>query len=79
MASRGVREDVVVRALEPAPPPRPIMVAVPAGYRSPSVAAMLAILHEVGEQWVEDRERLRGDYVVAGPSRNTTSTVASTS
>jgi hypothetical protein len=58
------------------------MVAMPASYRSPSVAAMLTILAEVGEQWVADRERLARGYVVAGvagPSRKTTSTVASTS
>jgi DNA-binding transcriptional LysR family regulator len=55
MAARGVRDDVVVRALDPPPPPRPIMVALPAAYRSPSVAAMLAILHEVGTQWVAQR------------------------
>jgi DNA-binding transcriptional LysR family regulator len=78
MAARGVRDDVVIRALEPAPPPRPIMVAMPAGYRSPAVAAMVSILAEVGEQWVAERQST-DDYVVAGPSRNTTSTVASTS
>jgi DNA-binding transcriptional LysR family regulator len=55
MAARGIRHDVVIRELEPAPPPRPIMVAVPSGYRSPAVQAMLAVLHEVGEQWVAGR------------------------
>lgn len=57
MAARGVRDDVVIRELEPAPPPRPIMVAVPAGYRSPAVQAMVAVLHEIGEQWTAGRVR----------------------
>jgi DNA-binding transcriptional LysR family regulator len=55
MAARGVRGDVVIRELDPAPPPRPIMVAVPAGYRTPAVKAMLGVLHEVGGEWVASR------------------------
>ena len=47
MAARGVREDVVIRRLHPATPPRPIMVGVPTGYRSPAADAMVAVLHEV--------------------------------
>jgi DNA-binding transcriptional LysR family regulator len=54
----GVREDVVVRPLDPAPTPRPILVALPAGYRSPAAAAMLAILREVSEVWVAERPEL---------------------
>jgi DNA-binding transcriptional LysR family regulator len=55
MVARGVRDDVVVRHLEPAPPPRPILAVVPTGYRSPAAAAMLEVLHEVAEAWTVDR------------------------
>lgn len=58
MAARGVREDVVVRALERPLPPRPIMVVLPAGYRSPAAAAMLAILREISDAWVAERPAL---------------------
>jgi DNA-binding transcriptional LysR family regulator len=52
MVARGVREDVVIRALDPATPPRPIQVAVPAGYRSAAAAAMVSVLREVSDEWV---------------------------
>ena len=52
MVARGIRDDVVVRALDPPPPARPILGALPAGYRSPSAAAMLSVLREVSETWV---------------------------
>lgn len=54
--------DVVVRALDPAPPSRPIVVALPAGYRSPACAAMLEVLSEVSRAWVLERpaRALRG-------------------
>ncbi len=55
MVARGIRDDVLVRALDPAPPPRPIMAALPLGYRSPAAAAMLEVLHEVSESWVGGR------------------------
>src|SRR5512142_2978707 len=55
MVTRAIREDVVVRPLNPAPPPRPILVALPAGYRSPGAAAMLTILREVSEEGVAGR------------------------
>jgi hypothetical protein len=55
MVTRGIREDVVVRALDPSPPPRPIMVALPAGYRAPAAAAMLSVLREVAQEWVQER------------------------
>ena len=58
IVTRAVRRDVVIRELDPAPPPRPISVILPAGYRSPSANAMLAILQEVGEAWVRDRPAL---------------------
>jgi DNA-binding transcriptional LysR family regulator len=59
MISRGARDDVVIRGLEPAPPPRPIGAVLPGGYRSPAASAMLAVLHEVSEEWVADRPPLR--------------------
>jgi DNA-binding transcriptional LysR family regulator len=52
MISRGAREDVTIRRLEPSTPPRPIGAILPGGYRSPAATAMLAVLHEVSEEWV---------------------------
>jgi DNA-binding transcriptional LysR family regulator len=60
MVTRGIRDDVAVRALEPAPPPRPILVALPSGYRSPATTAMLTILREVSDAWVAERPALVG-------------------
>jgi DNA-binding transcriptional LysR family regulator len=61
MAARSVRDDVLVRALDPPPPSRTILAALPSGYRSPAAAAMLAILTEVGTEWLADQ----ADSVVA--------------
>jgi DNA-binding transcriptional LysR family regulator len=58
MVARGVRDDVVVRELAADAPSRPIFVAMPFGYRSPAVAAMLGVLHEVSERWVAQRPAL---------------------
>jgi DNA-binding transcriptional LysR family regulator len=55
MVARGVRDDVVVRSLDPPAPPRPILAAIPTGYRSPAVQAMLRVLEEVAEHWVKGR------------------------
>jgi DNA-binding transcriptional LysR family regulator len=55
MVTRNVRDDVVIRELDPPPPSRPISVLMPTGYRSPAAAAMLAVLHEVSQAWVRDR------------------------
>jgi DNA-binding transcriptional LysR family regulator len=55
MVARGVRDDVVIRSLEPAAPSRPILAAFPAGYRSPAAAAMLDVFREVSETWVTER------------------------
>jgi DNA-binding transcriptional LysR family regulator len=55
MVARGAREDVVIRQLDPAAPSRLIHAALPAGYRSPAATAMVAVLREVGEEWVDDR------------------------
>jgi DNA-binding transcriptional LysR family regulator len=54
MVARGVRDDVVVRSLDPAPPARPIMALIPAGYRSASVQAMLDVLRQISDEWVAD-------------------------
>jgi DNA-binding transcriptional LysR family regulator len=58
MVARAVRDDVVVRSLDPPPPPRTIIAILPAGYRSPAAAAMLGVLHEVSEAWVQGRPAL---------------------
>jgi DNA-binding transcriptional LysR family regulator len=55
MVTRGIRDDVAIKPLDPAPPPRPILVAMPAGYRSPAAAAMLTVLREVSDAWVAER------------------------
>jgi DNA-binding transcriptional LysR family regulator len=58
MVTRVIRDDVVIRDLEPAPRPRPILVALAAGYQSPAVAAMLEVLGEVARDWVAARSPL---------------------
>ena len=58
MVSRNIRHDVVVRVLDPPPPPRPIFAALPADYRSPAADAMLEILREVSASWVTERPAL---------------------
>jgi DNA-binding transcriptional LysR family regulator len=54
MAARGVRDDVVIRQLDPPPPSRPIIAVVPVGYRAPAVNAMLDVLGEVSDEWVAE-------------------------
>jgi DNA-binding transcriptional LysR family regulator len=61
MVSRSPRPGVVVRALHPPLPPRPISAALPAGYRSPAVSAMLEILVELAPEWVAGRSVDRPD------------------
>jgi DNA-binding transcriptional LysR family regulator len=58
MVTRGVRDDVVIRDLDPTPPARPISALLPAGYRSPAASAMLAVLQEISDVWVRDRPPL---------------------
>jgi DNA-binding transcriptional LysR family regulator len=58
MVARVVRSEVVIRELRPAPPPRPINAAVPADYRTAAADAMLAVLLEVAEEWVDARTPL---------------------
>ena len=55
MVTRGARDDVVIRVLDPAPPARPILAIRPAGYRSPAATAMLEVLREVSDEWVRAR------------------------
>ncbi len=55
MVTRGVRDDVVIRDLDPAPPARPIHAVLPGGYRSAAAAAMVSVLGEVSAEWVADR------------------------
>jgi DNA-binding transcriptional LysR family regulator len=55
MVARGVRDDVVICDLVPAPPARPIGAVLPAGYRSAAATAMLEVLAEVGRKWVTGR------------------------
>jgi DNA-binding transcriptional LysR family regulator len=76
MVTRGVRDDVVIRALDPAPPPRPILAALPAGYRSPAATAMLAVLREVSEAWVRGRTTVAAPAPVSVPVRRPVRTLS---
>jgi DNA-binding transcriptional LysR family regulator len=60
MVTRGVRDDVVIRELDPPPPPRPIHAVLPGGYRSPAAGAMVSVLEEVSAEWVAGRTALAG-------------------
>ncbi len=55
MVARGVRDDVVIRDLNPPASPRPIGAVLPAGYRSPAAEAMLGVLREVSAEWARGR------------------------
>lgn len=70
MVTRRVRDDVVIRELDPPPPPRPISALVPAGYRSPAAAVMLDVLVEVSAEWVSSRPKVSTPalYAVEGSS-----------
>ncbi len=70
MVTRSVRDDVVIRALEPPPAPRPICAILPAGYRSAAASVMLGVLHEVCDGWVRARPSpaaRRGDGARVAP------------
>jgi DNA-binding transcriptional LysR family regulator len=54
MVARAIRDDVIVRELEPAAPSRPIQVVLPAGYRSPAARAMVEILQEISAAWIAE-------------------------
>ncbi|MGH2857964.1 MAG: LysR family transcriptional regulator [Solirubrobacteraceae bacterium] len=68
MVTRRVRDDVVIRELDPPPPPRPISALLPAGYRSPAAAVMLDVLVEVSAEWVTSRPAVDRPYAVEGAS-----------
>jgi molybdate transport repressor ModE-like protein len=55
MVARGVRDDVVIRVVDPPTPCRPILAVLPAGYRSPAAAAMIDVLKELSDVWVSQR------------------------
>jgi DNA-binding transcriptional LysR family regulator len=52
MIARSARSDVVLRTLDPPLPPRPVVAALPTGFRSPSVNEMLELLDELTPEWV---------------------------
>jgi DNA-binding transcriptional LysR family regulator len=58
MVARGVRDDVVVRELDPPAPPRPIVLLHPAGYVPPAAVAMVDVLQKVSSEWVAERPAL---------------------
>jgi DNA-binding transcriptional LysR family regulator len=58
MVARSIRDDVVVRHLDPAPSPRPIMAVLPEGYVTPAAEAMLEVLREVSAAWVGEQPAL---------------------
>lgn len=60
MVTRVVRADVVIRALDPPPPSRPIVVALPTDYRTAAAEAMLEVLREVADEWVAARAPVPG-------------------
>jgi len=54
LALSVVREDVIIRALSPAPPVRQVIAAAPAGARLvPAAPAMLQVLEESAAQYRE--------------------------
>ena len=51
-----VREDIVIRALAPAPPVREVIAAAPAGARLvPAAPAMLGILEEAARRYAKEQ------------------------
>ena len=56
LALSVVREDIVIRALSPAPPAREVIAAVPPGRRlAPAAPAMLGILEAASRRWAKER------------------------
>jgi DNA-binding transcriptional LysR family regulator len=54
VAARTMRDDVALRSLGPNGPARTIVAAVPGGYRPAATDAMLDVLREVCDRWVQD-------------------------
>lgn len=69
MVTRVVRADVAIRVLEPSPAPRPIIAAMPTGYRTAGASAMVAVLREVADEWVAARPAPSGVMTPAAVSR----------
>jgi DNA-binding transcriptional LysR family regulator len=61
MVARGAPRNVHIATLGPGGISRPIVVALPAGYRPRPAAAMIEILQEVSERWT----RAAGELVAA--------------
>ncbi len=58
LALSVVREDIVIRALSPAPPVRQVIAAAPAGTRLlPAAPAMLSVLEQVASEYEERGRR----------------------
>ncbi|MFL5824457.1 MAG: LysR family transcriptional regulator [Solirubrobacteraceae bacterium] len=55
MVARQAPDQVTIRPLGPATLTRPIIASLPAGYRTRPAKAMLEILTQTGERWVEQR------------------------
>jgi DNA-binding transcriptional LysR family regulator len=58
VAARTMREDVALRSLGPNGPARSIVAVVPGGYRPAATDAMLDVLREVCDRWVQDGRAL---------------------
>jgi len=69
MVTRAIREDVVIRALDPAPPPRSVLAAYPADYCSPAASAMIDVLRSVCQEWVARRPALAARSTAAAATR----------
>ena len=67
MVTRVVRTDIAIRALDPSPPPRPIIAAMPTDYRTAAALAMVEVLHEVAEEWVAARPPVLEGTLAPGP------------
>ena len=57
MVARGAPRQVTIRPLGPEPLTRPILAALPAGYRPRPASAMLDVLSEISRRWVAKRPR----------------------
>jgi DNA-binding transcriptional LysR family regulator len=69
MVARAAREDVVLRTPVPALPPRRVSAAIPTGYRSPAVTAMLQTLLELAPDWVAGQVDSRAEAQLAALAR----------
>lgn len=65
MVARTAPEGVLIRALDPPPPPRQILALTPSAYRSAATQAMLEVLRELSKEWIRGRVTFP-DMVLAG-------------